>query len=122
MRTAARAATFLEKVKVHRGEPANKGADILAEKAISDLNKGRVDCSGNQERVVPAELEQRFHQETPCRKAQAIKVIYQDRHSTFDTSVKDAIQSMTLREAAENNVPKHEEKPTGTWRQISTLR
>jgi len=29
-------ATFLVKVKAHRGEPANVGADILADKAISD--------------------------------------------------------------------------------------
>jgi len=41
-RTAVRAATFLEKVKAHQGEPANKGADILAQKAISDPKKGGV--------------------------------------------------------------------------------
>jgi len=35
-RIAAGTATFLVKVKVHRGEPANEGADILADKAISD--------------------------------------------------------------------------------------
>ena len=29
-------ATFLVKVKAHRGEPANEEADILADKAISD--------------------------------------------------------------------------------------
>jgi len=32
--------------------------------------------------------------------------------------VRDAIQ----RGAAENEVPKHEEKLTGAWRQMSTLR
>jgi hypothetical protein len=32
----------LEKVKAHRGEPANKGADILAQTAISDPKKGGV--------------------------------------------------------------------------------
>ena len=35
-RIAAGTATFLVKVKVHRGEPANEGADILADKAIPD--------------------------------------------------------------------------------------
>ena len=35
-RIAAGTATFLVKVKAHRGEPANEGADILADKAISD--------------------------------------------------------------------------------------
>ena len=34
-RTRAGAATFLVKVKVHRGEPANEEANILADKAIS---------------------------------------------------------------------------------------
>jgi len=31
----------LVKVKVHRGEPANEGADILADKAISDPKVGK---------------------------------------------------------------------------------
>ena len=35
-RIAAGTATFLVKVKAHRGEPTNEGADILAENAISD--------------------------------------------------------------------------------------
>jgi len=34
-RTTAGAATFLVKVKTHRGEPANEEADIQADKAIS---------------------------------------------------------------------------------------
>ena len=46
-RIAAGTATFLVKVKAHRGEPANEGADILADKAISDP-KGR-------QRVVPTD-------------------------------------------------------------------
>jgi len=33
-RTPAGAATFLVKVKAHRGEPANEEADIQADKAI----------------------------------------------------------------------------------------
>ena len=42
-RIAAGTATFLVKVKAHRGEPANEGpgADILAEKAISDPKVGK---------------------------------------------------------------------------------
>jgi len=34
-RTTAGAATFLVKVKVHRGEPTNEEADIQVDKAIS---------------------------------------------------------------------------------------
>jgi len=34
-RTTAGAATFLVKVKAHRGEPANEETDIQADKAIS---------------------------------------------------------------------------------------
>ena len=34
-RTTAGAATFLVKVKAHRGEPANEEADIQADKVIS---------------------------------------------------------------------------------------
>jgi len=52
----------------------------------------------------------------PCREAG--KVTYQDRHSTFNNSVRDAIR----RGAAEYEVQKHEEKLTGAWRQMSTLR
>jgi len=48
---------------------------------------------------------------------QGRKVTYQDHHSTFD-NVRDAIR----KGAAENEVQKHEEKLTGAWRQMSTLR
>ena len=41
---AAGTATFLVKVKAHREEPANEGADILADKALSDPNVGREWC------------------------------------------------------------------------------
>jgi len=40
-RIAAGTATFLVKVKAHRGELTNKGADILADKAISDPKVGK---------------------------------------------------------------------------------
>ena len=40
-RIAAGTATFLVKVKAHQGDPANEGADILADKAISDPEVGK---------------------------------------------------------------------------------
>jgi len=43
-RIAAGTATFLVKVKVHREEPANEGADILADEAISDPKVGKEWC------------------------------------------------------------------------------
>ena len=53
-----------------------------------------------------------FRWEKSCREAG--KATYQDRHSTFNNSVRDAIR----RGAAENEVQKHEQR----LRQISTLR
>ena len=38
---AAVTATLLVRVKAHRGEPANEGADILVDKAISDPKVGK---------------------------------------------------------------------------------
>jgi len=52
----------------------------------------------------------------PCREAG--KATYQDRHLTFNNSESDAIR----RGAAESEVPKHGERLTGAWRQMSTLR
>jgi len=103
-----RTATFLVKVKAHRREPANEGADILADTAISDPKLDKEWCQRTNRAVITWEK--------PCREAG--KVTYQDCHSTFDNSVRDAIR----RGAAENEVPKHEEKLTGAWRQMSTLR
>ena len=40
-RIATWTATFLVKVKAHRGEPVNEGAEILADKAISDPKVGK---------------------------------------------------------------------------------
>jgi len=105
---AAVTATFLVKVKAHRGEPANEGADILADKAISDLKVGKEWCQRTNRAV--------FTWRKLCREAG--KVTYQDHHSTFNNIVWDAIR----RGAAENEVQKHEEKLTGAWRQMSTLR
>jgi len=103
-RIAAGTATFLVKVKAHRGEPANKGADILADTAISDPKVGKEWCQRTNQAI--------FTLEKPCREAE--KVTYQDRHS----SVRDAIR----RGASENKVQKHEERLIGAWRQMSTLR
>jgi len=107
-RIATGTATFLVKVKAHRGGPVNEGADILADKAISDPKVGKEWCQRTNRAV--------FTWRKPCREAG--KVTYQDRHPTFNNSVRDAIR----RGAAENEVQKHEEKLTGVWRQMRTLR
>ena len=107
-RISAGTATFLVKVKAHRGQPANEGADILADKAISDPKVGKEWCQKMNRAV--------FTWRKPCREAG--KVTYQDRHSAFNNSVWNAIR----RGAAENEVQKHEEMLTGVWRQMSTLR
>ena len=58
-RITAGTATFLVKVKAaHRGEPANEGADILVDKAISDPNKAISD-----QRVVPTDESRSLHVE-----------------------------------------------------------
>jgi len=80
-RIVAGAATFLVKVKAHRGEPANDGADILADKAISDPKVGKEWCQRTNQAV--------FTWKKPCREAG--KVTYQECHLTFDNSVRDAI-------------------------------
>jgi len=107
-RIAAGTTTFLVKVKAHRGEPANEGAEILVDKAISDPKVGKEWCQRTNRSV--------FTWRKPCREAG--KVTYQDRHSTFNNSVRDAI----LKGAAEHEVPKHEQKLTGAWKQMSTFR
>jgi len=89
-RIAAGTATFLVKVKAHRGEPANEEADTLVDKAISDLKVGREWCQRTNRAVCTWKK--------VCREAG--KVTCQDRHSTFNNSVRDAI----WRGAAENGV------------------
>ena len=98
----------LVKVKVHRAEPANERADGLADKAMSDPKVGKEWCQRTNRAV--------FKWEKPCREAG--KWIYQDRHSTFNNSVRDAIRRGT----AENEVQTQEERLTGAWRQMSTPR
>jgi len=104
---AAGTATFLVKEKAHRGKPANEGAEILADKAISDLKVGKEWCQRTNQAV--------FTWIKPC--CEAVKKTYQDRHSTLN-NVRDAIQ----RGVAENEVQKHQEKLTGALRHMSTLR
>jgi len=72
-RIVAGTATFLVKVKAHRGELANGGADILAGKAISNLKVGKDWCQRTNRAV--------FKWKKPCREAR--KVTYQDRHTKF---------------------------------------
>jgi len=107
-RIEAVTATLLVKVKAHLGEPANEGADILADKAILDLKVGKVWCQRTNRAV--------FTWNQPCHEAGT--GTYQDRHSTFNNCVRGAIR----RGAAENEVQKHEEKLVGASRQMSTLR
>jgi len=86
----------------------SKRFNILADKAVSDPKVSKEWCQRTNRAV--------FMWKKPCRKAG--KVTYQDRHSTCNDSVRDAIR----RGPAENEVQKHEEKLTGAWRQMSTLR
>jgi len=58
-RIAAGTANFLVKVKAHRGEPANEGADILAYKAISDPKVGKEWCQRTNKAA--------FKWRKPCR-------------------------------------------------------
>jgi len=89
---AAGTATFLVKVKAHRGEPANEGADIPADKAISDLKVGKEWCQRTNRAV--------FTWRKPCREAG--RVTYQDCHSTFNNSVRDATREGQQRMRCKN--------------------
>jgi len=92
-RNAAGTATFLVKVKAHRGDLANQVADILADKAMSDPKVGKEWCQRTNRSV--------FTWKKPCYEAE--KVTHQDRHSTFDNSMRNAMR----RGAAENKVQKN---------------
>jgi len=81
---------------------------MLAYKAISDPKVGKEWCQQMNRAV--------FTWKKPCRDVG--KVTYQDCHSTFNNSVRDAIRGG----AAENEVQKHGERLAGAWRQMSTLR
>jgi len=107
-RTTAGAATFLVKVKAHRGESANEEADIQADKAISGKD-------------VPTEWHNRtnravFTWQEPRRKGGTVS--YKDGKSTWNSGVWKAIR----RGAAEEDVRKHWYRVTGAWKQISKQR
>ena len=77
-RTTSGAATFLAKVKAHRGEHANEEADIQADKAISGKD-------------VPTEWHDRtiqavFTWQEPRRKGGTVS--YEDRKSTWNGGVR----------------------------------
>jgi len=81
-RTTAGAATVLVKVKVHRGEPANEEADIQADKAISGKD-------------VPTEWHDRTNRAVFTWQELHWKggtVSYQDRKSTWNSGVREAIR------------------------------
>ena len=101
-------ATFLVKVKAHRGELANEKADILADKAISDELVPKEWCKRTSRAV--------FTWKEPCRSGR--KVSFEDRKATWNNSVRKAIR----RQTAENEVQKHRELMTGAWKKISTQR
>jgi len=56
-RIAPGKAIFLVKVKAHRGEPANEGANTLADKAISDPNAGKELCQRTNHWLAVSTLE-----------------------------------------------------------------
>jgi len=93
-----------------RPEYQSISRNILVEKAISDSKVGKE--WSQRKKWAFLNWENLY--------CEAGKVTYQDRRSTFDNSVRDAIR----RRAAENEVQKHtrEKRLTGTWRQMSPLR
>ena len=107
-RIAVETATFLVKVKAHRGEPANEEADIRADKAISDEFVLKEWCQRTS-RVI-------FAWREPHRNG--MKVSYEDRKATWNNGVRKAIR----RGAAEDEVQKHRKLMTGAWRKMSTQR
>ena len=80
-RIAAGTATFLVTVKPHPRKPANEGADILADKAISDPKVGKEWCQRTNQVV--------FRWKKPCHEAG--KVNCQDLHSTYNNRMRDAL-------------------------------
>jgi len=104
-RTTAGAATFLVKVKVHRGEPANEEADIQADKATSGKD-------------LPTEWHDRTHPavftwQEPRRKGGTVS--YEDQKSTWNSGVRKTIR----KGSAEEEVRKHRDRVTGAWERIS---
>jgi len=91
-------------VTAHRGEPANEGANIQADGAISGKD-------------VPTEWHDKtiravFTWQEPRRKGGTVS--YEDRKSTWDSRVQKAIR----RGSAEEEVRKHRDRVIGAWKQI----
>jgi len=101
----AEAATFLVKVKAHRGEPANEEANIQADKAIS----GKDAPTEWHDRTNRAD----FTWQEPRQKGGTVS--YEHRKSTWNSGVRKAIR----RGSAEEQVRKHRDRVTGSWKQIS---
>jgi len=106
--TTTGAATFLVKVKAHRGEPANEEANIQADKPMSGKD-------------VPAEWHDKTNQavftwQEPRRKGGTVS--YEDRKSMWNSEVRKGIR----RGSAEEEVCKHRDCVTGSWKQISKQR
>jgi len=81
-RTTAGAATFLVKMKAHRGEPANEEANIQANKAISGKD-------------VPTEWHDRTNRAVFTWQEPRLKggtVSYEDQKSTWNSGVQKAIR------------------------------
>jgi len=104
----AGAATFLVKVKAHRGEPANEEADIQADKAISSKDVS-TEWHDRTNRAV-------FTWQEPRRKGGTVS--YEDRKSTCNSGVWKSIR----RGSVEEEVRKHWDRVTGAWKQISKQR
>jgi len=107
-RRTAGAATFLVKVKAHRGEPANEEAEFQVGKAISGKD-------------VPTEWHDRtnravFTWQETRRKGGTVS--YEDRKSTWNSGLRKVIR----RGSAEEEVCKHRDRVTGAWKQISKQR
>jgi len=95
-------------VKAHRGEPGNEEADIQADKAIS--GKG-----------VPTEWHDRTNRAVFTwqeHRQKRITVSYEDRKSMWISEV----QKASRRGSAKEEVRKHRDRVTGTWKKISTQR
>jgi len=81
-RIAAGTATFLVKVKAHRGGPGNEGADLLADKAISDPKVGKEWCQRTNRAV--------FLWKKPCRNAGMMMIAFM----TFKSSLVPLLEGL----------------------------
>jgi len=90
---------FLVKVKVHRGEPANKEADIQADKFISSKDVP-TECRNRTNRAVFIWQELLWKGGT---------VSYEHQKSTWNSGVRKTIR----RGSTEEEVRKHRDRATG---------